>query len=822
MRNRISRIEGHEFKHYQRSAFVSRIVVFALIILGLADSASSAMTITSDARGNIFPAGKTLTVTIGEAKGVVRYEVVDYFGKTLMSGSGTKILLSGLNPGWYELRCKDDAGTIKTSIGAVIDRSGIPLDVRGRIALDTIGSGSEVADIVRLAGIPWVRERFWWNVVQSGAGPIDWKGYPELADKIAVQGLHVSQVWHDSPTWLHPKNPGGHVPDDLRDIYTFSKQLSTKFAGKWDVWEIGNEPDLAWSGIGERFAGYEKAAYLGHKDGNPKAMILPASVGFGAEAFVDQIYECGLGDYCDAFNWHFYGITEQCAWNTEAYLRILKRYNADDRPIWISEGGWPLPPSVDEPNHELTAENQQVLTRTVVRNVVTAFAAGTERYFWFCMPERLERGIWFNLVKADLTPYSHFLAYSAAANIIGVSDYLGQYDTGQVGSSAYAFSTPRGTVLVAWSDKEAQIAVATDRSTVRLADTFGSQRDIKVQNGQVSVTVGPEAVYLIDIGNKVKSKLSGTVRPNKKVTPKNPSRIVTTAYTQLPVNGDRGCYCFEDADKIVPFDYTVEVYNFEQKVKKSGSLVLSLPEGWRADKMQVPVMLEPMGRQVLTFKVTPIAPETLQSLNTKVRVDGRFDGEKVSPCVSYFGFDASILPVVDRKSLDWTQSVDRWKSESSGCGNENAVNVPVTATLSEKNTIRFCAGEKKIEMGSTDIFAYMILKFKKPMNLQDYDGIAFSIKGVGKADTISLMLVETNGVAYYLSIPCLPDVRKKIVLSFQDMRWAMWFTGDPNGKLDLDDIAAIKLGRSGDNLAFEVGEFELVKFPKNKNEPSMK
>jgi len=198
----------------------------------------------------------------------------------------------------------------------------------------------------------------------------------------------------------------------------------------------------------------------------------------------------------------------------------------------------------------------------------------------------------------------------------------------------------------------------------------------------------------------------------------------------------------------------------------------------------------------------------------KVRVEGRFEKEAVSPCVSYFGYDPSLLGIVERQAVDWAEHADRWVVESGDCGNLNSVNVPVTIASAGKNRIRVTADAMKIESGSDDKFTFAALPFGKAVDLSAYDGVAFTIRGVGQADGVSLMLKEASGSQYFLTVPCEKDVDRRVVLSFADMRWAMWFTSDPNVTLDLKEIVAVRVGRSGDSVSFEVGEFELVKFPK--------
>ncbi len=777
---------------------------FVLAVLELAGQVFG-MTITSPATGNLFRVGKTAEFTIKDAKGDVTYDVTNYFGKQVKEGKGPAIQIQGLPPGWYELRVKDNAGIIKTAMGVLLDRGNAPLPVDGRVCVDGIGGGSGLTGIIRMAGFPWVRDRLWWNVIQYGDGPIVWKDYPKVADIYAKEGIYVNQVWHDSPPWLHPKTPNGFMPDDLRDIYKFSQAISAKLSHGFQAWEVGNESDLTWGGHADRFAGYVKAAYLGLKDGNPKALVLQGSMCWGLTTFAEIIYGSGLGQYSDVFNWHFYGEPEQFAWQMEAFLEILKRNGAESRPVWITEGGFPLPQTGE--NNMMDLESRRKQAHKTVQNVVSALAAGVDKYFYFCMPHQEERNLEFSLLRPDGNPYPSFVAYSAAANILGESAFLGRWEFPDI--TAMAFATPKGNVLALWSDKETQVMIPTEKKTVQVANIFGQTREEPAADGKIKVTVGPEPAYVLEVSDAVRSKLTGKPRP-KGVLPHNqPSRIVVMGYPDLPVDGWTALHAL---NKPAPFNYTVEIYNFNAKQPAAGSVEISLPAGWKADRMNGEVKLEPMGRQVLSFKITPALPTGVESLTQKIMTKGNFANQKVEPSISVCKFDPEVLPVVERTPLD-LGNADHWKPDDLSSENETARYMAVKTTAAGKNWLRFEAPARTDQTGPSDTFSYAIHTFDKPMDLSKFDALAITVKEVAKAGGIRLMIVEDSGAHYFMTLGCEPQ-KKRYLFTLRDLPWGGWFTCDPNNHFDLGKIKAIMIGREGADFTFEAGEFELIKFPK--------
>ena len=234
-------------------------------------SSASAMTITSDSPGNIFASGVPIKFSVINSQCEVTYEISNYFDKKITTGSGTDIKLQPLEPGWYLLKCKDATEEKSVSFGVVINRGKAALPIDGRICTDVAGawlvkekSFESLVNMIRLAGIPRVRERLSWSGTEKERGKIDWNKYQRLADIYAAKGIRICQHWGDSPQWSHPDRKGYVCPDDLRDVYNYAREAASHFSGQIASWEVWNEPDIGfWPELSDRFSGYAKAAYLG-------------------------------------------------------------------------------------------------------------------------------------------------------------------------------------------------------------------------------------------------------------------------------------------------------------------------------------------------------------------------------------------------------------------------------------------------------------------------------------------------------------------------------------------------------------------------------
>ncbi len=223
-------------------------VCVAALIVASALAQEAKMILKTGRPGNLFAFGEKVAVQV-EAKSV-EWRVVDLDGAEVAKGKGA-IEIANLPHGYYELTAKAGESTAKLPFGVVSEHSATPppsgrLNVDGATAwLERQGRHEAIAQMLRMTGIGWVRERFSWAGTEPEKGKVDWKQYDATADAFAKQGVRVYQIFHDSPAWSHGGRKNTRNPADLRDAYAFAKRLAEHYKGRVQAWEVWNEPDMS-------------------------------------------------------------------------------------------------------------------------------------------------------------------------------------------------------------------------------------------------------------------------------------------------------------------------------------------------------------------------------------------------------------------------------------------------------------------------------------------------------------------------------------------------------------------------------------------------
>ncbi len=231
-------------------------------------------------------------------------------------------------------------------------------------------------------GVGWIKQQVDWNSTEYARGLYHWGELDHVVAEAQKYGLKIMFSVARAPGFSRPEPvEEDGPPSDFSIFRDFMYALSNRYKGRVAAYELWNEPNLRreWRGFdlsAEKFVELIKEGSSGVREGDPAAIIIsgaPATTGIDdkVNAIDDRVYlramiAAGVADYVDAIGAHPYGAgnppDERAAdaahvrsgFNNHPsffFLDTLEDYHAIlvesniDKPIWVTEFGWP---SIDQ------------------------------------------------------------------------------------------------------------------------------------------------------------------------------------------------------------------------------------------------------------------------------------------------------------------------------------------------------------------------------------------------------------------------------------------------------------------------------------------
>ncbi len=782
--------------------------LLASILTGSTCSAQeAAVKLTAEAPCSVFMAGEELAFArTGADPAPIPCTVQDYDGQEVWRGeiAANRLVVPALGPGYYEIHWQAGESKGLAPFGVVPARpdesppSG-PIVVDGATAwLCQPDQWEPLAKMLRRTGIGWMRERLSWGQVNPEPGKLDWGKYETVAEVLRAQGVREYQIFHDSPGWTHP-GEDTRCPDDLREVYRFTKEAGTHFRGRILAWEPWNEPDIGFfDQLGDKYAGLQKAAYLGFKAGDPDAPVLTCSFCRGRSGFSDNVFESGIAAYADVFNFHTYAPLAQYVDNLDLWVGLTREYDIPDRPIWLTEAGIRL--TADD-GETLTPEQERTQAEFVPRSFAISLAAGVDRHFFFVLPFYPENGVQFGAMRKGASPRPALLAIATAARELGEGRYLGRLACEPDTVQAYAFESGAGPVAVLSANEPAEAKLTANVRSVRVVDVVGRERQVQTEGGTLTLPVGPATQYVVGLGD-VSSKVTGPVRTPGKLPTLSPSKVVVVGYLESgTVDKGSNCHVIRGDE---PAAFVVDVYNFDEAHPAKGRVTVKLPEGWKGEGTEAEVSLEPLGRETLRLALQPAATRLAEG-PAKLRVEADFPGPPVASSVSYARVDlATVEPTrrLDLKLNDvgaWEPNIPNYGKMEIKPGADGGVAFPITFT------------------GTGDRWCYPRVRYAEAQNWREYQAIAYEFRFDSDDDTTNarVQVLEAGGPAYAAGPTDASKEWQRVVAPFSELTWGSYSPADENRRLDLDRIDGLMIGcntRKLEKLTLEVRNVELLAF----------
>ncbi|MFV0457797.1 MAG: Ig-like domain-containing protein [Actinomycetales bacterium] len=272
------------------------------------------------------------------------------------------VLVTGLaSPAQARFRL---AGPIPRSAAADAADTGISIPGNRLLWLSEAQLDTDL-NAVKRAGVTWLRMDVAWSELESAPGSTDWARLDRVVDAATGRGLKVEGILTTMAPWARPAGStwryGPTSAAEQAAFASFAQAAAARYAGRIDVWEIWNEPNLLsfWE-QGPNPGDYARlvlATAPAIKAGNPRAKVLSGGTGgaawYGPTASFDidsvqwyeQFYASGASGVVDGIAAHPYtGLLSADSGEMAQAKRIravMDAHGDGAKQLWGTEVGAP-------------------------------------------------------------------------------------------------------------------------------------------------------------------------------------------------------------------------------------------------------------------------------------------------------------------------------------------------------------------------------------------------------------------------------------------------------------------------------------------------
>ena len=227
--------------------------------------------------------------------------------------------------------------------------------------------------------VGWVKLQVAWKTFEPRPEEYDENWFSELDYFIHLasgRDIKILLSVAKAPEWSRPVTEMDGPPSDFAHFERFMRDITNRYEGNVDAYELWNEPNLKreWHGMNlspEQFVDLIAAGSRGVRAADPNVIIIsgaPATTGIndGDNAIDDRVYfermlAAGVGLHVDGIGVHPYGWANPpdavmgdvvqgvrshndhpsffFSHTMADYLNLMARYQVD-KPLWLTEFGW--------------------------------------------------------------------------------------------------------------------------------------------------------------------------------------------------------------------------------------------------------------------------------------------------------------------------------------------------------------------------------------------------------------------------------------------------------------------------------------------------
>ncbi|MBE2213492.1 MAG: cellulase family glycosylhydrolase [Opitutaceae bacterium] len=395
---------------------------------------------------------------------------------------------------------------------------------------DSAATQQRRTDVMRAAGIEFVRTDFQWRSVESARGTYNFTSLDTMVGLAEQNGLALLGLISHTPSWAAP------ITDHLDEWLAFVETTVRRYP-QVRYWEVFNEPDLAsfWGSTPDPvgYARLLRLTYARIKAIDSTLFVVSGGISSGGNnieggyngKYVEPMFAAGIAGSFDAFGIHPYRqphAPEESLYEANTsfprkrtleemiakYRALLDQHGCGDKPIWITECGYPAVPGTNgdhkgtDPNLGVSDEDQ---ARFLPRCILLALQYGVSNWMWFSTQslerDPMDREHWFGIIHPDYSPRPAYHALKTLRRAFPPGSVL--LRDRHVKSPFYrtAWRRPDGqTVCALWlGERGAQalcdLTIVGDVSEAY--DVYGNPITLRVTNLRAQATLSGDIIYIV-------------------------------------------------------------------------------------------------------------------------------------------------------------------------------------------------------------------------------------------------------------------------------------------------------------------------------------
>lgn len=472
--------------------------------------------------GNVFLASEPASFPLTTRGDTVSWSVYDHLdhqvlaGTEAVQGGQLNLTIPVQQLGYYKLSvaAKKGGQTIQsTDISfarlaaddpTLTDNS--PFGVSTHLARTSSGWTPELSTLLKRAGAKNVRDEITWVDVEYEKGKYQKPpGRDAFMRKTQQDGLKPF-ITLDFTNPFYDQDSTPYSDDGRQGFANYGKALLDLYGNQMEWVEVYNEFN---GGFGDRGNGPAdsrpdyyfkllKKTYETVKAARPDVTVVGMATAVDIP-WMEEVFKLGGLQYMDAVSIHPYNLTPDGMLQAVLDAKsLIRKYNqGQDKPLWITEVGWPT-------HIGTTGVVEKTQADYLVRAYVQALGAGVEKVFWYdLMNDGMQADYGennFGLIrhqndpKGQFTPKPAYAAYGAMTRELIGASFVEQETVG-TGITSYKFDKNGQKLRVVWANTPVQAAIQTN-VPIQVTDIMGNTETFTPLNGKVYMTLTAEPIYI--------------------------------------------------------------------------------------------------------------------------------------------------------------------------------------------------------------------------------------------------------------------------------------------------------------------------------------